>query len=969
MEGLERDRGPGQELIDFLFSVTEKPEDFWDWVEETQQSDRDVERLLWWMEFGQRYHERPVDFETFLFSPAYMRLMDESGDRSVWPLLVEEGEAICSGSYVECVLTGGIGWGKALALDTPIPTPSGWATMGDLEAGDQVFDERGRPCRVVGAFQVMRDRPCYRVEFSDGTAIVADEDHLWETHDRSQRANRSPGRVRTTKEIRDSLGKAHCVVVAGALECPDQPQLGVDPYTLGVWLGDGSSGGAKLWCQDREVADHVRRWYHVTERHPPSQAIPSYTVHGLQKRLRHYGLLGNKHIPRALLRASRDQRLALLQGLMDTDGTVDKVTGRCEFSNTNERLVRDVLELVRSLGWKPGLQCKRAKIRGRDCGPTWDVAWTPWTPKGRGQQVFRLARKAQYQGIKGGRRESATRWRRIVSVTPVESVPVRCIQVDSPSKLYLAGEGMVPTHNTSLALLIQAYELYKLLCLKDPHRVFELMPGHEILVVFQSLDKDKAEDIDYQRFKQMLDRAPIFSEGAFAYDREIKSEMRFPKNIVVKPISGAETGALGMNVIGGIIDELDSMALVEKSLRARDRGTYDQAKALYSSIARRRESRFMQHGEMPGMLCLVSSKQYQGAFTDQKEAQARDTPDKIRAVNLRVWDVKPWQFTEDRSLWFRVFVGDATRKPRILGDGERVRDKDLDLVHEVPPEYLEQFKRDLVGAIRDILGVSTHAGNPFILDRDAVARCFGAVRSVGSRDVVDFVDRLLKVYPGRWRGSGAFPRSAHIDLALSQDHAGLAIGHVPRFEWMKRTKAVVEAWPVIRYDLLLSIAPPPGGEIQFEKIRRLLYLLRERGLPITWVTCDSWQSTDMLQILASKGFLVGEESTDKTPAPYELLKTAIYDGRVEAPECETAQIELVRLERDPKKGKIDHPPDGSKDVSDAMACVAFNLSLMPSIWAEHGVDLQSVPMTLKELAERHEDPKGATQGEDDVDLE
>src|SRR5260370_8787075 len=91
------------------------------------------------------------------------------------------------------LIAGATGSGKALALDTPIPTPNGWTTMGDVEVGDEVFDESGRRCTVLAATPVMHGRPCYEVEFSDGTVIVADAEHLWRTYTVSHRGQR--GRV------------------------------------------------------------------------------------------------------------------------------------------------------------------------------------------------------------------------------------------------------------------------------------------------------------------------------------------------------------------------------------------------------------------------------------------------------------------------------------------------------------------------------------------------------------------------------------------------------------------------------------------------------------------------------------------------------------------------------------------------------------------------------------------------------
>ncbi len=517
--------------------------------------------------------------------------------------------------------------------------------------------------------------------------------------------------------------------------------------------------------------------------------------------------------------------------------------------------------------------------------------------------------------------------------------------------------GGIGVGKSTIGLYAHAYMLYELLCQKNPHGVYGLDPASEIVVVFQGPTKEMAKDVDFDRFREMLDRAPIFSDVSFKYNRDVKSRLEFPKRIVVKPIAGLDTSALGQNVIGGQLEELAAMAYVEKSVRRRDKEAYDQAVELYTAISRRRESRFLDQGEMPGILTLVSSKKYPDDLIHQKLREAQDRPGRIYVYDKRIWDVKPGRFGKKR---FRVFCGDVSRRPRIMRGDERVSGDDRALVIRVPLEFRHAFEQDLLKALRDIGGVSTLSVHPFILDRDAIAECFGTHRSVVSRPDCDFEHQVLKLYPKRWRGTSQFPRYVHLDLSMSHDSAGLGIAHVPGFKRIRRSDTTSEIWPVIRFDVLLEIRPPMGGEIHYEKIRRLLYLLRERGMPLRWASCDQFQSTDMLQILYTKGFIVGQESTDKTTGPYEVLKTAIYDRRVEAPLHPKAMEELTRLERDPKTGKIDHPSiDGSKDVADSMACCAMGLSMQMEIWSQFNVSLHEIPAQLVELAER--------SGKDDMD--
>lgn len=165
------------------------------------------------------------------------------------------------------------GMGKALKLDTPLPTPTGWTTMGAVAVGDQLIGADGNPTRVVAATEVMFGRPCFEVEFSDGTVIVADAEHQWLTDTRTSRKSaqaaavgynrtknqRTFAEVRTTREIAQTLRCRtadrrlnHSVVNAAPLQAPERDLL-VPPYTLGAWLGDGTTASAQITTEDAEV--------------------------------------------------------------------------------------------------------------------------------------------------------------------------------------------------------------------------------------------------------------------------------------------------------------------------------------------------------------------------------------------------------------------------------------------------------------------------------------------------------------------------------------------------------------------------------------------------------------------------------------------------------------------------------------------------------------------------------------------
>jgi len=349
------------------------------------------------------------------------------------------------------------GVGKALALDTPIATPQGWTTQGALKIGDELFDENGQICRVTGKSEIFTDRDCYQVKTDDGCSVIADAEHEWSVRldghgqynsfsipyykgKTGPKPSKDGRQIHTTKSLAKSRSKRPQLQVAKALNLPDVI-LPLDPYVLGAWLGDGHANGARITTHpdDTEILDRISSAGYTVEK----QGYMLYSITGSKKyakdsltaHLRQAGVYGNKHIPLEYFRASHRQRLALLQGLIDTDGSVSE-GGLIEFCNTNPNLAFGVQELVHSLGAKASISESRAMLNGKDCGPRWRVTF--YLKDG----AYLLRKRIRTRN--GVRTPS-----RYLTVTKVDSVPTQCIQVDSPSHLYLAGRGLMVTHNST----------------------------------------------------------------------------------------------------------------------------------------------------------------------------------------------------------------------------------------------------------------------------------------------------------------------------------------------------------------------------------------------------------------------------------------------------------------------------------------------------------------------------------------
>jgi len=498
--------------------------------------------------------------------------------------------------------------------------------------------------------------------------------------------------------------------------------------------------------------------------------------------------------------------------------------------------------------------------------------------------------------------------------------------------------GGIGSAKSTTALYTNAYQLYVLSCFESPHATFGLDTASEIVFAFLAV-AGNAADTDYSRFYQMLKESPYFNLE-FPYNRRLESEMHFPHRIQVVP----QINTIGQNVMGGLIDEVNFGQVIQNSKRSIDGGTYDQTLTVYNGLARRRKSRFLGQGTMPGILCLVSSKRYPGEFTDKKLEEARTDPS-IYVYDKRVWDVKPEGTYSGKR--FKVFPGSVQRKPVVITPEIEIElsvEEKAALI-EVPIEYRKEFTDDMIGSLRDIAGVSTIARHPYFQNVNAVSGCFGQRQSILNLEATDFETSQLQFFAKRIRHP-QLPRWAHIDLGVTSDSAGIACGYVPQFVL---SPDEIGMMPQVEFDFILRATPPLNGEIKFYKIRKMLMALREAGMNIKWVSFDAFQSVDSIQILRNAGFSTGRQSVDQNAGFYGVLKTAMYANRVKAPQHTVCQTEILRLERDTRTGKIDHPPDGSKDCSDAMAGVVYGLTMRREIWSMHNVPFNQIYQSVKEV--------------------
>lgn len=328
---------------------------------------------------------------------------------------------------------------KGLPLDTPIPTPSGFTPMGELKVGDIVYDKDFRPTAILHKSQVHHN-PCYKLTFSSHETVVADHEHRWLVE--VGQAGHTQEKVWTTLEIKEALERKVIVRVlnptCAELDSAPTP-LPIDPYLLGVWLGDGSKDSGEINNPSAAIWKELqyRGACLSSNREKREGYCPRRSVEGLSHELGTLGLRGNKHLPMLYLRSSRQQRLELLRGLMDTDGHYDKTHKRAVMSTTQAWQRDAMVQLVSSLGWVPTVTTVKRSGFGKSV-VAYDIKFTPT------EAVFCV----RNQNVKYNGKSYSSRRRQIVSVEPVATVPTQCIQVDSPSHTYLCGHNHLVTHNT-----------------------------------------------------------------------------------------------------------------------------------------------------------------------------------------------------------------------------------------------------------------------------------------------------------------------------------------------------------------------------------------------------------------------------------------------------------------------------------------------------------------------------------------
>ena len=518
--------------------------------------------------------------------------------------------------------------------------------------------------------------------------------------------------------------------------------------------------------------------------------------------------------------------------------------------------------------------------------------------------------------------------------------------------------GSIRCGKSATAQLTVEYILYLISRLHNPHLEFGLSPGRSIIIVLQSVNQDKAGSILFEPIKNDLDASPYFQKN-FNRNTDRNGSVILPDGIKVVPLTANETAALGENIISAVVTESNFMRVIKGSVKLRysNKAAYDQAKELYNRLHERITATFKVHEwYFFGKLIADSSVNHPQDFTHQKMNQAKRDPS-ILVINRPIWEAQPPdKFPADEPRFF-VEVGDNHRFSRIIESKEEALNPES--VIEVPEQLRVHFEEDIEEALKNYAGKVTAITGVFIPFTDAITRgqedylLTTDNQRLFLKDEISCEEILRQSDPGQpidWSylinydyienqildPNAIF--SMHFDLSANQDATGFSIGRIIQYTAVDRSSALDEdgedfsnqamILPVYMIDGNLRIVSRHGeGDIDPSVIARLGLELKKH-LNVRYGSADTWGSSRSILIeWRKRGISTKFISVDKDLAPYLEVKQALRENRILFQPNQILDTELreVRKVTGSTGASVDHPPDGSKDISDAMAGVVFVL--------------------------------------------
>ena len=822
-------------------------------------------------------------------------------------------------SYRNLILYPHIGWGKALYSQEKVMIPEGYRKIEDMKVGDTVVTPDCGTAKV-SAVQHFPDMPIYKITFSDGRTVLSGGPHYWKVaksygssyqdeeqegyvHYSENELEHPSWKIITTEEILKDM-EAHpdqsrewFIPVTEPVQHTKKEHT-IPPYTLGVLLS-------------KDALHHVSH-YESSEIYKELDLLGLAKIHSC-----------NSFIPDEYKYDSIENRVALLQGLMDTKGSVEceGSYSHASFYTESSKLRDDFIELCSGLG---ATRC--TAIEEEDSNYKVAVTFPD-----NSFPIFRSRwKQSVYAKSRSERKDPRVLY--IKSIERTDLVGGVCIETDDAERLFLTSNYIV-THNSYLTALTILYVTLCVSLMRDPWNYFGLNPATVLAQVLSSYSQKKSSELLLEPFNNILDSSPFFekvkmkeqmreADEAFREAEQVDkifyttasptSAMTFSGGVNIK-LASSNRDILGLSIICCAFSELSFFTEAGRSS--------EWIMNFYNSGKARIKSRL--HGDYYGRSILDSSpNDRDNAIDAYIIGDARkDKTNYIVEGSMWKWD--PERYGKERT--FKVFTGATGQPPKILNPGDPLLSDAAvspDKIIDVPVSLKQDFENDVVKSLKDCAGIPSGSVHALINDYSKIEKMF----FTGLRNIYTGISAPAEVSPIDliWnqvnekffvrRGNRYeyyykphLPRVVAVDQSVVTDVTCVSMGHIERYKETGDNIFVI--------DFTIPVIPTKDSKVNLEAIRVFIEDLRDKGgMNIVAVGFDQFQSEVTMQNLRRDNFVVDRISSDRTMDPYMNFSALLSAGRVAVGrniylKNNLKSLEFTRSKRG-GKSKIDH--DSSK---------------------------------------------------------
>lgn len=803
----------------------------------------------------------------------------------------------------------------------------------DIQVGDKLMGDDSSPRTVLSLARGQEDM--YKITPNNGIPFVCNKSHILSLRctANKERAKCYVKDAITDITVSDYLAKSktykhHMKLYKVPVEFQQKESLPTDPYIYGLWLGDGHKRATTLTSIDPEIISIWETYF--TERNCSLSYQPHKNPKVKMIRAKIDGNndlfdvrkrsveSGEKRILKEFLMASRENRLKLLAGIIDTDGSLEK-NHYYSITTKSRGLAEDYTFLARSLGFKTSLKIRNQKLAYKN-----KESYTSYRVSINGfinEIPVVLQRKKNT--------ECKYKVNPLNTGFKIESLGVGDyygFEVDGNHRFLL--EDFTVQHNsgkTVLTSVILDYEIYLLTCMINPTKVFS---ASNIVIALLSKDNSTAVSQIGAEIYKCLTQAPYFKgvvNDKLSFSKVDKDGVKITDDILVKAGSSIST-VIGTNLYAGCIDEANA-----PSPRIAAENLIDVRMRMYQEMRDRRESSFSKAPKRSGMLLFTSSPTDEGDVLSEiiDNVKKEDIQGVLIRDNIPRWVARDEAMDET----FDFFLGSDTKDPCILDGSIELKPDEWERVIQIPAkeDYFAQFNSDPYLAIQNIAGRRTMPETALFNTVAVFEKVFNKENDIFRDDTptisltngLSLEDFLIdKEYFSHPKRPECF-RYIHLDMAYRCDRFGLASVYSDRIKYTDEEGHEIFLRKYF-VDFCLGVQSKNKETVDILKVLEFVYSLKEKGYPLKLVTTDNHQGEIARQMIAKKGVRTEYLSMEKTKEQYHNLKNIILTERLEGYKNPALMRELRGLRESQKK--IQKGKGYTDDMSDALAGALWSCS-------------------------------------------